>query len=87
MAAGLLAGQLLGFVAVGLPPQQTGHGEPLSWTGWMFVVAGLVLSFYCSVRLVTWLMVKISSLELSWELRRELSARRNMPPSGTKGTR
>jgi hypothetical protein len=49
----------------------------------MFVVAGLVLSFYCSVRLVTWLMVKISALELSWELRRELGARSKMPPSDT----
>jgi hypothetical protein len=83
MAAGLFASRLLGFVAVGLPPQQPGHAEPLGWTEWMFVVAGLVLSFYCSVRLVTWLMVKISALELSWELRRELGARSNMPPSDT----
>jgi hypothetical protein len=78
MAAALFASRRLGFVAVGLPPQQTGHGEPLGWSEWMFVVAGLVLSFYYSVRLMTWLMVKIGSLELSWELRRELS-RRNTP--------
>ena len=83
MAAGLLASRLLGVVAVGLPPQQPSHAEPLGWAEWMFVVAGLVLSFYCSVRLVTWLMVKISALELSWKLRRELSARGSMPPSDT----
>jgi len=72
MVSGLLAGRFVGIVAVGLTPQQSGHGEPLSWAGSMFVVAGVVLSFYCSVRLVTWLMVKIASLELSWEIHRNL---------------
>ena len=80
----LFASRLLDVVAVGLPPQQPGHGEPLTWTEWMFVVAGFVLSFYCSVRLVTWIKVKISSLGLSWGLRRELNARRDRPPSGTR---
>ena len=32
----------------------------------MFVVVGIVISFYFSVRLVTWLMVKICAIELSW---------------------
>jgi hypothetical protein len=45
MAARLFAGRPLGFVSVGLPTQQPGHAEPLGWTEWMFVVAGLVLSF------------------------------------------
>lgn len=81
MASGVFASRLLGLVAVGLPPHQTGHDEPLSFAGWIFVVAGFVVTFYCSVRLVTWLMVKISSLQLSWELRRELGTRGNMPPS------
>jgi hypothetical protein len=47
---------------------------------WMYVVLGFVLSFYISVRLVTWLMVKISSFELFLELRRELEPK-HRPPS------
>jgi hypothetical protein len=81
MAAGLLAGPLLGWAAVGLPPHQACHAGPLSWTGWVFVVVGVWLSFSFSVRFVTWLRAKISSRQLSWELRRELGAENNMPPS------
>ena len=45
----------------------------------MFVVVGIVISFYFSVRLVTWLMVKISAIELFLELRRELNPRHKPP--------
>jgi hypothetical protein len=79
MASVPLAGLLIGRVAVGLPPHQPGQTDPLSWTEWMFVVLGFVLSFYLSVRLVTWLMVKISSLELFLELRRELKPKHKPP--------
>jgi hypothetical protein len=79
MASVPLASLLVGRVAVGLPPHQPGETDPLSWTEWMFVVVGFVISFYFSVRLVTWLMVKISSLELSLELRRELDPRHKPP--------
>ena len=43
------------------------------------MVVGIVISFYFSVRLVTWLMVKISSIELFLELRRELNPRHKPP--------
>jgi hypothetical protein len=45
----------------------------------MSVVVGIVISFYLSVRLVTWLLVKISSLQLFWELGRELKPRHKPP--------
>jgi hypothetical protein len=79
MASAPLARLLVDRIGVGLPPHQPGQTDPLSWTEWMFVVVGFVISFYFSVRLVTWLMVKISSLQLSLELRRELEPRRKPP--------
>jgi hypothetical protein len=66
-------------VGVGLPPHQPGQTDPLSWTEWMSVVLGIIISFYLSVRLVTWLMVKISSFELFLELRRELEPKHKPP--------
>jgi hypothetical protein len=75
MASVPLASLLLGRIAVGLPPHQPSHTDPLNWTEWAFVVVGIVVSFYFSVRLVTWLIVKMSSLRLFLELRRELEAR------------
>jgi hypothetical protein len=59
------------WVAVGLPPKVP-EGEPLGWLDGLFVVALVALAFYCSVRLVTWVDVKLSSLQLFRELRREL---------------
>ena len=46
----------------------------------VFVVAGIIVSFYVSVRLVIWLVVKISSIKLFLELRRELEPRHKPPP-------
>lgn len=43
------------------------------------MVVGVVISFYFSVRLVTWVMIKISSFELFLELRRELGPRQKPP--------
>jgi len=40
---------------------------------------GIVISFNLSVRLVIWLLVKISSLQLFWDLRRELKPRHKPP--------
>lgn len=80
MALGLLAYRLASWTAVGLPPRQETQGDPLSWTGWIVVVGGLVLCFYGSVRFITWLDVKISSMKLFFELRRELG-RYHRPPS------
>ena len=79
MASVLLARLLASGMGVGLPPHQPSRTDPLSWTESMFVVVGVVVSFYVSVRLVTWLMVKISSLELLFELRRELGPRHSPP--------
>ncbi len=61
----------LGWVAVGMPPKVP-EGDPLSMVDGIFVVGMLALAFYCSVRLVTWIDVKISSLQLFRDLRREL---------------
>ena len=74
-----LASLLVYRIAVGLPPHQPGQSDPLSWTESLFVVVGVVISFYFSVRLVTWLMIKISSFELFLELRRELEPRHKPP--------
>jgi hypothetical protein len=79
MGSALLARLLATRVGVGLPPHQPGQTDPLSWMEWMYVVLGFVLSFYISVRLVTWLMVKISSFELFLELRRELEPKHRPP--------
>ena len=80
MASGPFAPPFVAPVAVGLPPHRPSHTDPLSWTEWMFLVVGMAVSFYLSVRLVTWLLVKISSVELFLELRRELEAD-HKPPS------
>jgi hypothetical protein len=80
MALGLLACRLASWAAVGLPPRQETQADPLSWTGWIVVVGGLVLCFYGSVRCMAWLHVKISSMKLFYELRRELQ-RHHRPPS------
>ena len=79
MASAPLASLLIDRIGVGLPPHQPGQTGPLSWPEAMFVVVGIVISFYFSVRLVTWLMVKISSIELFLELRRELNPRHKPP--------
>ena len=79
MASAPLAGLLIDRIGVGLPPQQPGQTDPLGWAEAMFVVVGIVISFYFSVRLVTWLMVKISSIELFLDLRRELNPRHKPP--------
>jgi hypothetical protein len=79
MASAPLASLLVDRIGVGLPPHQPGQTDPLSWTEWMYVVVGIVISFYFCVRLVTWLMVKISSFELFLELRRELEPK-DKPP-------
>lgn len=79
MASTPLASLLVDRIGVGLPPHQPGQTDPLSWTEWMFVVVGIVISFYFSVRLVTWLMVKISAIQLFQELRRELNPRHKPP--------
>ena len=55
-----------------MPPHQPGQTDPLGWTELTVVVAGMVLSFYFCVRLVTWLLVKISAIELFLELPKEL---------------
>ena len=81
MTLGLLAYRLASWAAVGLPPRQETQADPLSWTDWIVVVGGLVLCFYGSVRFMAWLDVKISSLKLFFELRRELE-RHDRPPSG-----
>jgi hypothetical protein len=80
MASGVLGLRFVGLIAVGLPPQQKTPADPLSWTEWVLVVAGLVISFYFSVRFVTWLHVKISSVGLFSELRRELELHERPPP-------
>jgi hypothetical protein len=79
MASAPLASLLIDRIGLGLPPHQPGQTDPLSWPEAMFVVVGIVISFYFSVRLVTWLMVKISSIELFLELRRELNPRHKPP--------
>ena len=79
MALAPLTSLLVDRIGVGLPPHQPGQSDPLSWSEWMSVVVGIVISFYLSVRLVTWLLVKISSLQLFWELRRELKPRHKPP--------
>jgi FtsH-binding integral membrane protein len=80
MALGLLASRVASWAAVGLPPRQETQADPLSWTGWIVVVGGLVLCFYGTVRFMAWLDVKISSMKLLYELRRELE-RHHRPPS------
>ena len=70
----LLGGQVVG-VAVGVPPRMRDM-PPLSLTDWLVVIGLLGISFYGSVRLVTWLQVKISSLELFHEIKRELGNKR-----------
>lgn len=79
MASAPLASLLVDRIGVGLPPHQPGQTDPLSWTEWMFVVLGIVISFYFSVRLVAWLIVKISSFQLFLELRRELEPKHKPP--------
>jgi len=69
--APLLLTDIPGWVAVGVPPKVP-EGDPLSMADGIFVVGMLALAFYCSVRLVTWIHVKISSLQLFRDLRREL---------------
>ena len=69
----LLAGQrIVGWVAVGMPPNQSPDAEPLGLADWAFVLGALVLGFYWSVRLVAWLDIKISSRQLFRDIRREL---------------
>lgn len=79
MASGLSALWQVGWVAVGLPPHQGPQGEPLGWAEWIMVVAGLIVGFYCSVRLVALLDVKISSFKLFSEPHRDLETRRRPP--------
>ena len=72
MAPLLLTGlDISSWVAVGIPPKVP-DGDPLSMVDWILVVGMLAFAFYCSVRLVTWIHVKISSLQLFRDLRREL---------------
>lgn len=69
--APLLLTDIPGWVAVGIPPKVP-DGDPLGMMDWILVVGMLALAFYCSVRLVTWIEVKMSSLQLFRDLRREL---------------
>lgn len=72
MAPLLLTGlDVLGWVAVGVPPKVP-EGDPLSMLDGILVVWIVAISFYCSVRLVTWIHVKISSLQLFRDIRHEL---------------
>jgi hypothetical protein len=72
MAKLLLTGlDVLGWVAVGMPPRAT-DTSPLSVVDRIVVVGLLDLSIYFSVRLVTWLDVKISSFKLFRDVHREL---------------
>ena len=72
MARLLLTGlDVVGWVAVGMPPRVT-ETSPLSVVDWIVVVGLLDLSIYFSVRLVTWLDVKISSFKLFRDVHREL---------------
>lgn len=59
------------MVAVGVPPKVP-EVDPLSMVDWISLVGMLAFAFYCSVRLATWIHVKISSLQLFRDLRREL---------------
>ena len=72
MAKLLLTGfDVVGWVAVGMPPRGT-DTSPLSVVDWIVVVGLLDLSIYFSVRLVTFLEVKIGSFKLLRDVHREL---------------
>ena len=80
MARFLLTGlDVAGWVAVGMPPRGT-DTSPLSMVDWIVVIGLLDLSIYFSVRLVTWLHVKISSVELFRDIYRELGIGVDHPP-------
>jgi hypothetical protein len=68
----LLAQRIVGGVAVGIPPTQSHEADPLGLWDWAFVIGALVLAFYCSVRLVAWIGIKISSWRLFRDIRQEL---------------
>jgi hypothetical protein len=67
---------LVDLIAVGVPPHWR-DTSPLSLLDWMVLIGLLDLSLYLSVRLVTWLDVKMSSLKLLHELRHELGTGRD----------
>jgi hypothetical protein len=67
----LAASGVAGWAAVGMPPRGT-DSSPLSMVDWIVVIVLLDLSIYFSVRLMTWLHVKISSFELFRDVHREL---------------
>ncbi|HEY2966120.1 MAG TPA: hypothetical protein VGJ99_07530 [Actinomycetota bacterium] len=73
------------WVAVGIPPRVT-DPSPLSMVDWMVVIGLLDLSIYASVRLITWLEVKIGSLKLMHEVYRELGVRRDRRIGGDWGS-
>lgn len=72
---------VVAWLAVGVPPRAHGS-SPLSLGEWMVVIGGLYVSLWVSVKIVTWLDVKLSSLQLFRELRRELGSDRDRRSRG-----
>jgi len=62
------------FVALGLPPSDHVHVEPLSVVSSLAIMAFLVAAAWCYVRVLAWLDVKLCSRKLLHEVYRELRA-------------
>jgi hypothetical protein len=72
MAAFLLTYPSLGELAIGLPPTPRSESESIGFLGGLVLVAAFALAFWCGVRLVTWLDVKLGSWRLFRDIHRDL---------------
>jgi hypothetical protein len=76
------------LVAIGLPPTPRSESEPIGFLGGLVLVAAFALAFWCAVRLVTWLDVKLGSWRLFRDIQSDLGiggsrprhTRRSSPP-------
>ena len=73
----------VGWISVGMPPRVP-EGDALSLLDGIVVIGILALAFYCSVRLVAWLEVKLDALALFNDLRRELGIGGPRPSCGRR---